>query len=452
MKSISPKNQEEDNKSVNIIGKALAEKNGNKWDKTTQYLRESLQEKRKTVVGLIKKLEGKTQLDKEAEIEKMNERIDSYDKANTVLTDVINTRPKTRFELRKTLDKGVQKTLKAIHKCIFEEKFEDMTDPKMNKPQLLNVITDELVARDFKYCVWCKMTVSADESESSYEEIIKNQIKCGICRDYICSKCSLGEKDKIKEIMDSKMVTISCGTCKEGIDSIAKYMMESNTSSMEVYPDAFKEIKKFREGESLTPYKYQKKQAKNPKNTRNQNLLKDTEEEMEESSNSSQEAIAVDSSIIKELITQLEEMRTEMKKNQTQKEDTRKPTGGGARPKTGESWAPKDLQEDLVGVGITSTIMESLKKAIIELSDTTKEHKKEEKEKIGKEAVEQITQINDRLTSKHDKNTAQNQQYRITLDDINEESENDSSFDTSELITSTQANTEANLSPPPQMP
>ena len=170
---------------------------------------------------------------------------------------------------------------------------------------------------------------------------------------------------------------------------------------------------------------------------------------MEESSNSSQEAIAVDSSIIKELITQLEEMRTEMKKNQTQREDTRKPTEGGARPKTGNSWAPKDLQEDLVGVGITSTIMESLKKAIIELSDTTKENNKEEKEKIGKEAVEKITQINEKLMLMCDKNTAQDQQHRRILEDIMEETENDSSFDISEFVTSTQASTEANLSPPP---
>ena len=59
MKSISPKNHKEDNKSFNIIGKALADKNVNKWDKTTQYLREILQEKRKTVVGLIKKTRRK---------------------------------------------------------------------------------------------------------------------------------------------------------------------------------------------------------------------------------------------------------------------------------------------------------------------------------------------------------------------------------------------------------
>ena len=39
MKSISPKNQEEDNKSVNIIGKALAEKmaiNGTKQPNTSE--------------------------------------------------------------------------------------------------------------------------------------------------------------------------------------------------------------------------------------------------------------------------------------------------------------------------------------------------------------------------------------------------------------------------------
>ena len=138
-----------------------------------------------------------------------------------------------------------------------------------------------------------------------------------------------------------------------------------------------------------------------------------------------------------------------MKNNQRHKEDTREITGAGAKPKIGEIWAPKDLQEDLVKVGITSTIMESLKKAIIELSDTTKEHKKEEKEKIGKEAVEQITQINEKLTLMYDKNTAQDQQYRRTLEDTIEETENDSSFDISEIITSTQASTEANLSPPP---
>ena len=144
----------------------------------------------------------------------------------------------------------------------------------MNKPQLLNVITDELVARGFKYCVWCKTTACADESESSYKAITENHIKCEICRDYICSKCSIEEKDKIKEIRDSKMVTISCGTCKEGIDSIAKYMLESNTSSTEVYPDAFKEIKKFREGESLTPYKYQKKTGKRPQKHKKPKPLK----------------------------------------------------------------------------------------------------------------------------------------------------------------------------------
>ena len=170
---------------------------------------------------------------------------------------------------------------------------------------------------------------------------------------------------------------------------------------------------------------------------------------MEESSNSSQEAMAMDSSIIRELITKLEEVRTEMKTNKKQKEDNGKPTEGGAKPKTGNSWAPKDLQEDLEGVGITSTIMESIKKAIIELSDTTNENNKEEKEKIGKEAIDKITQINENLTLMCDKNTAQDQKHKRMLEDIMEETENDSSFDVSEFVTSTQASTEANLSPPP---
>ena len=93
--------------------------------------------------------------------------------------------------------------------------------------------------------------------------------------------------------------------------------------------------------------------------------------------------------------------------------------------------------------------MESIKKAIIELSDTTKENNKEEKEKIGKEAIDKITQINEKLTLMCDKNTAQDQQHKRILEDIMEETENDSSFDISELVTSTQASTEANLSPPP---
>ena len=264
MKSISPKNQEEENESANTIGKALLVKNGNKWDKITHYLRESLQEKKKTVAGLIKKIEGKP-LDKETETEKMNERIEFYDKANTTVTEIFKARPKTRIHLRKILNTGAKETLKAIRSCLFEEKFEDPADPKINKNQLLNVITDEIVARGYKHCTWCKTIACADENESSYKAITENHIKCEICSDYICNKCSTGDKEKIKEIRDLKMVTISCGTCKEGINSIAKYMLESDTASTEVYPDAFKEIKKYREGESLNPYKYQKKQAKTPK-------------------------------------------------------------------------------------------------------------------------------------------------------------------------------------------
>ena len=83
----------------------------------------------------------------------------------------------------------------------------------------------------------------------------------------------------------------------------------------------------------MTPYKYQKKQAKNPKNTRNQNLLKDTEEEVEESSNNSQEAITVDSAIIKELITQLQEMRMEMKKTKHMRKTPGNPQEAELDPK-----------------------------------------------------------------------------------------------------------------------
>ena len=108
---------------------------------------------------------------------------------------------------------------------------------------------------------------------------------------------------------------------------------------------------------------------------------------MEESTNSSQAVMAMDPSIIKELITKLEEVRVEITKNKTQKEDTEEPTEGGAKPKIGNSWAPKDLQEDLEGVGITLTIMESIKEALIELTNTTKENNKEEKVEVGKEAV-----------------------------------------------------------------
>ena len=176
MRSISPKNQDEDNEATNTIGKALLVKNGNKWDKTTHYLRESLQEKKKKVEELIKKIEGKP-LDIETETGKMKERIEFYDKANTTLTEIFKVRPKTRFHLRKILDKGAKETLKAIHKCIFEEKFEDPADPKINKNQLLNVITDEIVARGYKHCTWCKTIACADENESSYKAITENHIK-----------------------------------------------------------------------------------------------------------------------------------------------------------------------------------------------------------------------------------------------------------------------------------
>ena len=64
------------------------------------------------------------------------------------------------------------------------------------------------MARGYKHCTWCKTIACADESESSYKAITENHIKCEICRDYICRKCSIGDKEKIKEIRDLKMVTI----------------------------------------------------------------------------------------------------------------------------------------------------------------------------------------------------------------------------------------------------
>ena len=92
-------------------------------------------------------------------------------------------------------------------------------------------------------------------------------------------------------------------------------------------------------------------------------------------------------SVMRELIVKLDEVKIALIENKTQREGNEEPTKGGARPKTRNSWAPKDLQEDLKGVGITLTIMESIKEALIELSDTTKENNKEEKEEVGKEAV-----------------------------------------------------------------
>ena len=244
-----------DIEAANNIGKAILEKNSNKWDKTTHFLRTSLQEKKKKVEELIKKIDGKP-LDIEAETGKMNKRIEFYDNANETVTEIFKARPKTRVQLRNILKQGAKETLKAIRSCLFEEKFEDPNDTKINKNQLLNVITDEIVARGYKHCTWCMTTTCADENESGYKALSESHIKCEICSDYICNKCSTGEKEKIREIRDLKMVTISCGTCKEGINSIAKYMLESDTASTEVYPDAFKEIKKYREGESLNPYKY----------------------------------------------------------------------------------------------------------------------------------------------------------------------------------------------------
>ena len=132
MRSISPKNQDEDNEATNTIGKALLVKNGNKWDKITHYLRESLQEKKKTVEGLIKKIEGKP-LDIEAETGKMNKRIEFYDNANETVTEIFKARPKTRVHLRNILKQGAKETLKAIRSCLFEEKFEDPADTKINK-------------------------------------------------------------------------------------------------------------------------------------------------------------------------------------------------------------------------------------------------------------------------------------------------------------------------------
>ena len=72
--------------------------------------------------------------------------------------------------------------------------------------------------------------------------------------------------EKIKEIRGSNMVTISCGTCKEGLNSIAKFMLESDTNSTEVYPDAFKEIKKVQRRGKFEPLQIPKKTGKIPQN------------------------------------------------------------------------------------------------------------------------------------------------------------------------------------------
>ena len=57
-----------------------------------------------------------------------------------------------------------------------------------------------------------------------------------------------------------------------------------------------------------------------------------------------------------------------------------------------------------------------------------------------------------KLTLVCDKNTADYQQHKRYLEDIMEETENDLSLNISGFATSTQAGTEASLSPPPKHP
>ena len=91
--------------------------------------------------------------------------------------------------------------------------------------------------------------------------------------------------------------------------------------------------------------------------------------------------MAEDPSVMRELIEKLEEVRIAIIEYKTQREDTEEPTKGGARPKTrnNHNWAPEGLQENLRGVGITLSIMESIKKALIELTNNTKENNKGKK-------------------------------------------------------------------------
>ena len=124
-------------------------------------------------------------------------------------------------------------------------------------------------------------------------------------------------------------------------------MKESDTTNTDVHPDAFKEIKKFREGESMAPFKYFKKQTKEQKNTRNQNLAPTIEEENEEKAESSQPSVekTEETSLMRcitELTVKLDEVKIALTSNKTQMEINETLIKGGARPKTGNkySWAP----------------------------------------------------------------------------------------------------------------
>ena len=96
--------------------------------------------------------------------------------------------------------------------------------------------------------------------------------------------------------------------------------------------------------------------------------------------------------------------------------------------------------------------MESIKEALIELTNTTKENNKEEKVEVGKEAVKKITEINEKLTLVCEKDTTEYQQQKRYLEDIMEEPENDSSLNISGFATSTQVGIEASFSPLPKHP
>ena len=102
-----------------------------------------------------------------------------------------------------------------------------------------------------------------------------------------------------------------------------------------------------------------------------------------------------DTSVMRELIVKLDEVKIALNVNKTQREVSDGLTKVGARPKTGTpifknnkyNWAPEGLQENLRDVGITLSTMESIKKALIELTNSTKENSKDENVEEVEKAV-----------------------------------------------------------------